>query len=1098
MDLRLLGPVELTLGGQRLPLGATKQRALLAILALHANSTVPLDRLIDGLWGEDPPATAAKMVQLYVSQLRRLLADQDVEIVTHGRGYDLRIPEDAVDAIRFERLVERHAAVDALALWSGAPLADVADEPFAATEIRRLEELRLRAAEQAVDADLAAGREQQALVELERLIKEHPLRERLHAQRMLALYRSGRQSEALAAYVTARRRLVDEVGIEPGAELRELHAQILDQDPALRRLLSPQASVPSGRAPPPPAESPRGVRAPRMRRLAVSAAAAFLVACAVFAITRLTGPDRLVGITEGAVGVIDSHTAAITTEYRLGAEPGAVAAGAGSIWVANPREGTVSRIRRAAGAVDTIDVGLTPAALAFGAGSLWVVGGDSNSVMQVDPRAGRVVQQIPVGNGPQAVAVGYGAVWVATALDGEVVRIDLRTGRLDRTPVGGHPAALAIGSGAVWAAGQESAVVARIDPRSREVVGGTLVGNGPSAVTVGLGAVWTANRQDGTVSRIDPATGHVTDTVPAGRAPVALAVAGAVVWVGDAAGGIIRLDPRALREARTVRTGSSPAGMAAVDHDLWVTGVAPPAAHRGGTLRFGVEPIPLDPAIGGYNPEAMQVVALAYEGLVRYRRAEGTAGTSLEPDLAAAVPEPAGGGRRYVFRLRPGIRFSDGTPLRASDFRASIERIASVGGDLLELLFDTIDGVPRCAAAPRRCDLARGIATDDRAGTVTIRLSRPDPELVQKLALPIAAVVPANTPRRAFGSHPAPGTGPYRIERIDPGHHALLTRNPHFRAGGSPAGFVDSVDVTMRRREGPRIAAAEAGRLDITDLWTTPTAQRVGALRARVGTRVQSASRAFTEYAWLNVHAAPFDDVRVRRALNFAVDRRRAVDLTGGTVAGAPTCQIVPAGLPGYRPTCPFTVAPSHTGAWTAPDIAYARRLVAASGTRGARVDVATYTERRTLGEHLAAVLRRLGYRARVHVFPTVGDTYAPALRPRHPPQIGINGWIADFPEPAAFARTLVGCDSYVPSEPYLTVNFSRFCDRRLDAAIARARAGGGSSGPAWQRIERRIAAQAPIVPLVDRRKVVLTSQRLGNLQFHLQTGPMLEQVWVQ
>ena len=144
---------------------------------------------------------------------------------------------------------------EALALWSGAPLADVADEPFAAVEIRRLEELWLRAAELAVDADLAAGREEEALARLERLVEEHPLRERLHAQRMLALYRSGRQSEALDAYVAARRRLVEDVGIEPGAELRELHARILTQDPALR---SPAAGPAGHRA--------TGARRPPSRR----------------------------------------------------------------------------------------------------------------------------------------------------------------------------------------------------------------------------------------------------------------------------------------------------------------------------------------------------------------------------------------------------------------------------------------------------------------------------------------------------------------------------------------------------------------------------------------------------------------------------------------------------------------------------------------------------------------------------------------------------------------------------------------------------------------------------------------------------------------
>src|SRR6187200_1129660 len=178
MDLQLLGPVEATLDGRPVPLGPTKQRALLAMLALHANATVGVDRLIDGLWGEDPPATAPKMVQLYVSQLRRVLAGEGAEILTHGRGYELRVDDEAIDAACFERLVEQAGRADgaaediarrALALWHGAALADVANEPFAGVEIRRLEELWLRAAELAVDGALAAGRCEEALGELQRL-----------------------------------------------------------------------------------------------------------------------------------------------------------------------------------------------------------------------------------------------------------------------------------------------------------------------------------------------------------------------------------------------------------------------------------------------------------------------------------------------------------------------------------------------------------------------------------------------------------------------------------------------------------------------------------------------------------------------------------------------------------------------------------------------------------------------------------------------------------------------------------------------------------------------------------------------------------------
>jgi DNA-binding SARP family transcriptional activator/WD40 repeat protein len=245
-EIKVLGRVDLVIDGRAVPLGGSKQRAVLAMLALRANHTVSADELIDGLWGERPPASAAKNVQLYVSRLRKALGTDGAgaRIVTRGRGYELQVAEDAVDAARFERLVEQgrreaeQGIIDgsvrgALELWHGAPLANVAEEPFAPAEVRRLEELHLGAIEVAIDAQLGAGRHREVIPELEALIAEHPTHERFHAQRMLALYRAGRQSEATEAYREASRTLVAEIGAGPGRELRELEEAILRQDPAI-------------------------------------------------------------------------------------------------------------------------------------------------------------------------------------------------------------------------------------------------------------------------------------------------------------------------------------------------------------------------------------------------------------------------------------------------------------------------------------------------------------------------------------------------------------------------------------------------------------------------------------------------------------------------------------------------------------------------------------------------------------------------------------------------------------------------------------------------------------------------------------------------
>jgi DNA-binding SARP family transcriptional activator/WD40 repeat protein len=244
----LLGPLEVTDRDRPVRLGQGRQRSVLVLLLLHRNEPIASDLLIDALWGEAPPPTAAKVLQNYVGRLRRALDDREGQrLLTRGHGYELRVEDDELDLDHFERLVreggqalagERPADAAArlregLALWRGPPLADVAYEAFAQPEIARLEERRMFALERRIDADLALGRHADLVAELEALVAQHPLRERLSVQRMLALYRCGRQAEALEAFRRARRLLVEEVGVEPGAELRGLHEAILRQDASL-------------------------------------------------------------------------------------------------------------------------------------------------------------------------------------------------------------------------------------------------------------------------------------------------------------------------------------------------------------------------------------------------------------------------------------------------------------------------------------------------------------------------------------------------------------------------------------------------------------------------------------------------------------------------------------------------------------------------------------------------------------------------------------------------------------------------------------------------------------------------------------------------
>ena len=243
MEFRILGPLEVLEDGRQIDLGSAKQRALLAVLLLHANEVVSTDRLIDALWEDDSPETGRKTLQVYVSQLRKALGKERLQ--TQAPGYMLRVEQDELDLARFQRLLAEGEQHEALSLWRGAPLSEFAYQRFAQAEIGRLDDLRLACLEDRVEADLAAGRHGALVGELEALVAEHPLRERLRGQVMLALYRSGRQAEALDVYQDARRALVDELGIEPSRGLRDLHQAILRQDLTLD--LEPAAEAPADR-----------------------------------------------------------------------------------------------------------------------------------------------------------------------------------------------------------------------------------------------------------------------------------------------------------------------------------------------------------------------------------------------------------------------------------------------------------------------------------------------------------------------------------------------------------------------------------------------------------------------------------------------------------------------------------------------------------------------------------------------------------------------------------------------------------------------------------------------------------------------------------
>ena len=514
MEFRLLGSLEVASHTGPVQLGGPRQRALLAILLLQANHVVSRDALIEALWPERLPADAAHSLDVQVSRLRQALGPE-AALSTRAGGYVLEVEPKKIDARRFERLLDEgrraNAAGDpatalealdaALALWRGEALADLAHEEFARSEIDRLEALRLGAIEQRVDAELALGRHEALLPQLEALVAKHPLRERLREQLMLALYRAGRQADALGAYRDGRRRLVEELGLEPGPALQHLEQAILRQDPALDAV---------GLAPTRPRWRKGVLAAVALAFAAAAAAAGVLLANGGTKSSRaeiLAEPDSLALVAAGSGKVFGQSPVHAAVLSRFGE---------GGLWNV-AFDGEVTRLDPATGRlVATVGTGIThPGGLAVGEGSVWVTDCCSPTLVRIDPALNVVADRIPlptpehyIASQTGEVAVGAGSVWVGQgfANPSYVERLDPRTGRVEQTiriPEGGAQG-LAFGDGALWVAGPNLGYLSKIDPATNRITATEQsLHSWLCCVAAGGGYAWAAINPDHTIWKID-------------------------------------------------------------------------------------------------------------------------------------------------------------------------------------------------------------------------------------------------------------------------------------------------------------------------------------------------------------------------------------------------------------------------------------------------------------------------------------------------------------------------------------------------------------------------------------------------------------------
>ncbi|MCQ8239940.1 ABC transporter substrate-binding protein [Rhizosaccharibacter radicis] len=528
--------------------------------------------------------------------------------------------------------------------------------------------------------------------------------------------------------------------------------------------------------------------------------------------------------------------------------------------------------------------------------------------------------------------------------------------------------------------------------------------------------------------------------------------------------------------------------------------------HRGGTLRITADAGAgtIDPQIN-YFSEMIQVQVVVYDGLTAFSKHPGEASNHPVADLADALPEPQDGGRTYVFHLRDGIRFSDGRAVTVDDVVASFRRIFKVHAPSSGSFYAGIVGASDCLKDAEHCTLP-GVQGDAAARTVTFHLTAPDAEFLDKLAFPHAYVLPADTPPHDLGNDPAPGTGPYRFVSYDSNRGMVLDRNPFFHewnAEAQPDGYVDRIEYSFGLDDEAEVTAVENGQFDT--LYDNVPLDRYGEIGDRYTDQVHIEDVFALYYLAMNVNLPPFNNLKARQAVNYAVNRRAMQTFYGGEGAASIACQYIPAGLPGHVPYCPYSRGADNAHPvehWAAPDLARARQLVAESGTEGQHVTlvVPNRAVEIAMGTNLQNMLRAIGYDADVKPI-AFAIQFNYIQNSSNKVQISLTDWFADFARPSNFVSALYGCGNFHPGSDS-SPNVSGYCTPALEDVMNRAMseslADPARGDALWAQADRMLSADAPGAPLIQIKKIDLVSKRLGHYTATNLYHMLFSQVWVR
>ena len=510
----------------------------------------------------------------------------------------------------------------------------------------------------------------------------------------------------------------------------------------------------------------------------------------------------------------------------------------------------------------------------------------------------------------------------------------------------------------------------------------------------------------------------------------------------------------------------------------------------------------LDPKVN-YTGQFWQLFQATYDGLLGFSYGTGTTTFKVVPNLAEALPASSNGGKTLTFKLRKGIKFSDGKPVTVADVKASFERIFKVSSPTAGSFYNGIVGADVCLKTPATCKLDKGVVVDAAKNTVVINLIAPDEAFLSKIAVPHAVINPASAPSKDAGTTIIPTTGPYMYKSYDPNKALVMVRNPYFKEwshDAQPQAYSDSIIYKFGITPTAQVTAVENNQANWA--YDPIPADRLNEIGTKFASQVHVNPLTAMWYLPMNVNLAPFNNVKARQAVNYAIDRAAMVKIFGGTQLAAPVCSFLPPNFPGHVDYCGYTkgATPAKPAkSWSAPDLELAKKLVKESGTAGQAVGIVVSDDdvNKQMGVYLQSVLNSIGYKATVK--PISGNIQFTYIQnTKNKVQISVTQWYQDYPAASDFLDVLLGCASFTPNSDS-SINMAGYCNKAFDKKMATAKALGVTDAVAankmWGELDQEVMADAPVAVAFTPKQLDFISSGTKNYMFSLQYKMFVSQL---